>query len=146
MIDVVNANSTDGPAIGGILSNWIDESLWMPRIHTTAQDIKHGSWLVEVCQVVVVRNNDEVLGFLAQQGADIQALYVANSMRGHGIGTALLEHAKGAENRLELWTFQANTAAQRFYDRHGFTEDRRGDGAENDEKLPDIHMVWQRGE
>lgn len=134
----------DGPVIGTILSRWIDETPWMPRIHTVDQDIAHGGWLIEVCKVSVVRMAGQAAGFLAQQGATIQALYVAQQFRAQGIGSTLLVQAQRDDPSLNLWTFQANGDAQRFYLGHGFTEDRRSDGAGNDEHLPDIHMVWQR--
>ena len=145
-IDVEAARPGDGPAIGAILSDWIDETSWMPRIHTKEQDLSHGSWLIEVCDVFVVRDQGHVAGFLARQGGDIQALYVANEARRSGIGSALIHRAMADLDMLELWTFQANHAAVQFYGRLGFAEDRRGDGSENDEKLPDIHMIWQRDE
>ena len=43
---------------------------------------------------------------------------------------------------LALWTFQSNTRAQEFYRRHGFTEVRRTDGSANEERVPDVRMVW----
>jgi ribosomal protein S18 acetylase RimI-like enzyme len=43
---------------------------------------------------------------------------------------------------LALWTFQSNVRAQAFYARHGFVEVRRTDGAANEEKTPDVRMVW----
>ena len=62
-----------------------------------------------------------------------------------GIGAALLEHAKRERpDGLELWTFVSNAGAQRFYERHGFVEVRRTDGAENEERAPDILYVWPR--
>ena len=54
----------------------------------------------------------------------------------------LLNNAKTECDRLELWTFQANIGAQRFYMRHGFTEAERTNGAGNEEGLPDIRYVW----
>lgn len=138
------ARKADGATIGAILSGWIDETDWMPRIHTTAQDLGFGGWLVEVCDVMVARSGDQVVGFLARQGGDIQALYLARNARGIRIGSKMLEQAKGQATLLGLWSFQANIAAQRFYRRQGFIEDQRTDGAGNDEGLPDVHMVWER--
>ena len=46
-------------------------------------------------------------------------------------------------DRLELWTFQANHGALRFYVREGFTEGQRTDCA-NDEGLADVNLVWER--
>ncbi len=43
---------------------------------------------------------------------------------------------------LDLWTFQSNIGAQRFYNRHGFLEVMRTDGAGNEERSPDIRYRW----
>jgi len=39
---------------------------------------------------------------------------------------------------LQLWTFQANREARRFYERHGFTAVEETDGTTNEERLPDM--------
>lgn len=72
----------------------------------------------------------------------VTALYVDAEARGLGIGKALLDHAKvNAAGELLLWTFVANTRAQRLYQREGFAEQRRSDG-DNEEGLPDILYRW----
>lgn len=116
----------------------------MPRIHTDAEYRNFGNWLVEVCDVVVAISCNKVVGFLAQQGSEIQALYVESQSRASGVGSELLIHSKSTADRLGLWTFQENLRAQAFYKRNGFTEDARTDGQGNDEKMPDVHMVWTR--
>ncbi|WP_327002107.1 GNAT family N-acetyltransferase [Dactylosporangium sp. NBC_01737] len=45
---------------------------------------------------------------------------------------------------LQLWTFASNTAAQRFYLRHGFVVAETTDGSLNEERAPDIRFVWTR--
>ena len=134
----------DGDAIASILSNWIDEVQWMPRVHGRAEDQAFGEWLIEVTDVTVARVQGAVVGFLSRQAQDIQALYLAPTARGQGVGTGLLELAKGPRARLGLWTFQANMCARRFYAQNGFIEDQMTDGQDNDEKLPDVHMSWVR--
>jgi ribosomal protein S18 acetylase RimI-like enzyme len=44
---------------------------------------------------------------------------------------------------IRLYTFQANHAAIRFYERHGFRPIRFGDGTDNEEKAPDVLMEWR---
>ncbi len=44
----------------------------------------------------------------------------------------------------ELWTFQTNLPARRFYERHGFIAVRWTDGASNEERAPDVRYVWGR--
>ena len=134
----------DGTAIASILSGWIDEVRWMPRVHTRAQDRAFGHWLIEVSDVSVARSGGAVVGFLSRQGRDVQALYLAPPARGHGVGRRLLQRAKAQCTSLGLWTFQANLQARRFYVQNGFVEDQMTDGRGNDEGLADVHMSWVR--
>ncbi|MEE9388625.1 MAG: GNAT family N-acetyltransferase [Paracoccaceae bacterium] len=134
--------AADAVAIAGILTGWIDETDWMPRVHSPSSYLGFGQMLLATCDVTVARDG-AVVGFLARQGADIQAFYLAPGARGQGLGTSLLDHVKAQVDMLDLWTFQANAGALLFYARHRFVEDQRTDGAENDEKLPDVHMNWR---
>jgi GNAT superfamily N-acetyltransferase len=138
------ARDLDAGAVGAILSEFVDTSDWMPRIHSRAEDIAHAARMIDLGRVHVAEEDGAVVGFCARNGEDLDALYVAAKNRGHGVGTTLLIHAQDAVERLELWTFQANEAAQRFYLRHGFVELQRTDGSGNDERLPDIQYEWQR--
>ena len=137
------ATPGDAPALAAILGDWVRETGWMPLLHSRAEDQWFAGHLIDTQQVQVAET-EEPLGFLARDGAEISALYLAPQARGRGTGSALLEAAKAASPALHLWTFQANTGAQRFYLRHGFTETRRTDGAGNDERLPDIRYEWRR--
>lgn len=141
---IAMAQPQDAAAIGTILSDWIDETPWMPRVHSHDDEQGFGHMLVERGWTIVAKRAGEVLGFLSREEDEIHALYLHTEARGQGIGSALLDAAKQASPRLTLWTFQANTGAQRFYLRHGFREVERTDGADNDEKLPDIRYHWER--
>ena len=139
------ARDSDADAIADILSDWIDETDWMPRIHTRAEDRGFGHFLLDKTSVTVARRGGQVLGFLARQGEVVHALYIVGAARRQGVGQALLDAVKQRADRLELWTFQANEPAQAFYRAQGFAEAERTDGSGNDEKLPDLRMVWQAG-
>ncbi|WP_300519682.1 GNAT family N-acetyltransferase [Aliiroseovarius sp.] len=139
----VPAAPEDAPAIARILSDWIDATPWMPRVHTREEDQGFGRMLVTRGWTQVVRAGGNAVGFLSRDGAEVHALYVARTARGRGVGKALLDQAKAAAPLLQLYTFQANTAAQRFYLREGFVEISRTDGAGNDEHLPDIRYEWR---
>jgi GNAT superfamily N-acetyltransferase len=138
------ANPLDAGRVGAILSAWIDETPWMPRVHTRAEDIAFADMMVDRGWVTVSETAEDVLGFIARDGDDIHALYIDPEARGQGIGSALLASAMRHEDQLTLWTFQANTRAQAFYERHGFAPVERTDGSGNDEGLPDIRYHWQR--
>lgn len=86
--------------------------------------------------------DDEVVGLLVLDGPWVDQLYVDPAATGQGLGARLLERAKAQRPKgLDLWTFEANTGARRFYQRHGFTEVGRTDG-ENEEGAPDLHLRW----
>jgi hypothetical protein len=44
---------------------------------------------------------------------------------------------------LDLYTFQVNGGARRFYERHGFVGIALGDGSGNDEGQPDVRYAWR---
>ncbi len=144
MIHLRPARPTDAGAVGDILSEFIDTTDWMPRIHTRAEDLAHAGALIQRGWVTVAERDGEVVGFAAADGTDLDALYVSRTARDQGIGSNFIQYFKNALQQIELWTFQKNVDAQRFYKRHGFVEVTRTDGARNDEKLPDIRYVWKR--
>ena len=45
---------------------------------------------------------------------------------------------------LELWCFEANERARRFYEARGFRAIRFTDGAHNEEQMQDIRYRWER--
>ncbi len=136
------ARPSDAVRLARIMGGWTDETDWMPKLHSHADNVKFLQRLIRDLDVTVLRNWRGAQGFLARNGAEVDALYLAPGARGRGMGTRLIDRAKAASERLELWCFQANTGALRFYDRQGFVEAERTDGAGNDEKLPDVRLVW----
>ena len=85
----------------------------------------------------------EVVGVLAlghgRDPAWIDHLYVHPAQAARGIGSTLLAHALATLPRpVQLWTFQANRHARAFYERHGFVTVRFTDGADNEERCPDV--------
>lgn len=84
-----------------------------------------------------------VIGVLVIDGSWVDQLYVEPGLTGRGLGTALLDVAKAQRPEgLQLWAFQSNRDALRFYERHGFVEVERTDGQANEERAPDVRCVW----
>lgn len=138
------ARTTDAGQVGGILSEFIDTTDWMPRIHTRAEDLGFAGDLIDRGWVTVAETGDQVTGFIARDGARIQALYVTAPARRQGVGTALLRQAQAERATLTLWTFEANAEARAFYAAHGFAVAEKTDGSGNDEGLPDLRLEWKR--
>jgi GNAT superfamily N-acetyltransferase len=91
----------------------------------------------------VALDDGRIVAVLTLDGDDLDQLYVDPDAAGQGIGSTLVELAKDLRpGGLALWTFQSNTRAQAFYRRRGFAEVRRTDGASNEERAPDVRMVW----
>lgn len=139
------AQRSDAPACAAILGDWIENTAWMPRLHTRAEDRAFLSGVIDRMPVLIAMADGAVAGFLARDGTEIDHLYLRSDARGRGIGTALMDRAQGAVDRLTLWCFQANRAARAFYTARGFREIDRTDGACNAEGLPDVRYLWERG-
>jgi GNAT superfamily N-acetyltransferase len=135
------ATTQDAAAMAAILSTWIDETPWMPRIHTLAQDRGFVDNILD--RTIVAEVEDIILGFLTLGTTEVECLYVAAPCRSRGVGRALLDQAKAENTGLYLWTFAANLGARQFYAREGFAEVAQTDGAENAEKLPDVRLEWR---
>lgn len=144
-----DARLRDMPACAEIVNAWIDATPWMPRVHPHADVADYYRDVVfERYEVFVAENDDRIEGMVALSPDNmVSALFVRPNERGHGVGKALLDHAKGKATAgpVHLWAFVANRAAQAFYEHEGFTEVRRTDG-DNEEHLPDILYVWQKQE
>lgn len=139
---ITNARPDDAAEMGRILSDWIEQTPWMPRLHSRAGDVAFCAGLIDRCEVLVLRA-PSVAGFLARQDAEIDALYLAADARRQGHGRALIGTVKRQCKELRLWTFQANLSAIRFYEAQGFVEIERTEGSGNDESLPDIRLQWK---
>ena len=85
-----------------------------------------------------------VVGYLSLGDGWVEHLYVAPGHTGAGIGSHLMTLAKRRRpDGLQLWTFQVNAGARRFYERHGFTAVELTDGAGNEERQPDVRYAWK---
>jgi GNAT superfamily N-acetyltransferase len=137
------ADTADVPAMAKVLSGWIDDTLWMPRIHTLAKDFAFCQSLLKTTEVWVADASDG-LGFVARHGDRIDALYLALGLRRKSCGTALLNPVQQDRTTLLLWTFQAKDAALRFYEANYFHISDVTLGEGNIEKLPNLHMTWTK--
>ena len=100
--------------------------------------------LLPTTETWVAVNGDELVGFLSLRDEFLDQLYLAPEWTSRGIGSRLVELAKQRRPAgLDLFTFQVNDGARRFYERHGFAAVWFGDGSENEEGQPDLRYAWR---
>ena len=116
-----------------------------PAVHSDAET---RAWVRSVVlprsEVWLAEDADGLtLGVLVLGDGWVDQLYVEPDCTGMGLGSRLIDLAKSRRpDGLQLWTFASNTAAQRFYLRHGFVVAETTDGSGNEEQAPDIRFVW----
>jgi len=85
-----------------------------------------------------------IVAMMALTDEMVDQLYVAPGWTAQGIGSRLIGLAQSRRpNGLDLYTFQVNRGARRFYERHGFVEVASSDGSENEERQPDVRYAWR---
>lgn len=139
------AEPTDAAAIADLYLITRKQLLpYAPLAHT---DDEVRGWvadhLLTQARVTVAEVNGALAGFSAITDDStygwIDQLYLLPTAVDQGIGTALLTEAlRHVRFPVRLYTFQANTAARRFYERHGFVAIAFGDGTGNEEGVPDV--------
>ena len=138
------ARSLDAGKLADILAAANAEFDWLPSLYTSAEEIMLIGDMIEAGWVRAAYVDEALAGFIARKGTEIHALCLRPHLQGQGVGRALMRDAQRNAKKLGLWSYQANDRATRFYERAGFTEMIRTDGAGNDAHLPDIRFEWHR--
>jgi GNAT superfamily N-acetyltransferase len=140
------ARHDDADAIADVYLASFTATYRFPLAHSDQQVRR---WIAEILlpteEVWVVTDRDEaVVAMMALSSEMLDQLYVVPAWTGRGIGSRFIELAKSRRpGGLDLYTFQVNAGARRFYERHGFVEVARGDGSDNEEGQPDLRYAWR---
>lgn len=109
---------------------------WMTHVVLPGTDV----WVAEVPEG---GGAAEPVGFVSVDGDELEHLYLRPDMLRRGIGTLLLAKARERSPQgLALYTFQRNSGARAFYERHGFNPVGFDDGSRNEENEPDVRYRW----
>ena len=119
----------------------------MPWLREAHSDEETRWWMSNVVlrdlSVRVATLDGAIAGFAAIRPGWLDHLYIVLSRQRAGLCARLLAEARRiGGDPLRLWVFQRNLAARAFYQRHGFVEEERTDGAANEEREPDMRMIW----
>ncbi|WP_205781322.1 GNAT family N-acetyltransferase [Planctomonas deserti] len=120
---------------------------WLAVPHTAEED---RNWVATVLlpeqDVWLATRGDVLAGVAALTPGHLEQLYVATEHQGAGVGRLLLDHAKRLHpGGLQLWVFQRNARARRFYETAGFVLAEVTDGAATEEREPDARYEWTPG-
>ena len=116
-----------------------DIATWMGDVAIPTMDV----WVADLDGVVV---GQMMLQRVPDDNADANAfihhLYIDPSWMGKGLGDQFMALARQRHpDGLELWAFQSNERARRFYERHGFVAVEFTDGSGNEERWPDVRYI-----
>jgi GNAT superfamily N-acetyltransferase len=116
---------------------------YLPKLHTPEEDRSYfRDRVFAECVVWVAERNGALAGVCAFHEGWVDQLYVDPAHHRGGIGTALLRKAQDANEQLQLWAFQRDVNALRFYESQGFRLVKTTDGRDNEEREPDVLLAW----
>jgi GNAT superfamily N-acetyltransferase len=119
---------------------------FLPELHTAEADLFHfREHLFPHNEIWVAEKDGAVVGYTARGSGWLNHLYIHPDHQGEGIGDALLAQAMDGVDALQLWAFQQNARARRFYEKRGFVLAELTDGSRNEKKTPDARYEWRRG-
>lgn len=145
------ARPGDGLAVAELFTASRRDALpYLPELHSDDDTRDHFANVVpKRCAVWVAQEHGRLVGFMAWNAATehLDHLYLLPGHYRRGIGTALLDKAKElSAGKILLYAFQRNARARAFYEHHGFRAIWFGDGAENEEREPDVLYEWRAAE
>ncbi|MDQ6926750.1 MAG: GNAT family N-acetyltransferase [Candidatus Eremiobacteraeota bacterium] len=145
-IEMRRAQADESDALAALFRLSLDTAMpFLQERHTPAEDRAFfRDRVFATCHVWIAERNGELAGICAFRDGWVDHLYVHPGHLRSGIGAALLRKAKDANDHLQLWAFQRNENALRFYESQGFRLVKTTDGRDNEEREPDALFGWER--
>lgn len=146
------AVAADAPAVAELLLLSRKTFLpYLPRVHSDADMHQwvSGTLIPSGGVSVAISDQGTMLAVLALSRDEaglgwVNQLYLHPDAILRGLGSVLLTEAMQLLGpTIRLYTFQLNTGARRFYQRHGFEAIALTDGQGNEERCPDVLFEWR---
>ncbi len=144
----ISIRAADPTDAGGVASVYLkSRKRFLPFAPLAHSDAEVQRWisrsLIPTGQVLVAEGAGGIVGMMAisvEGGISwIDHLYLEPESVGRGIGSRLLDFGlTQLDPPIRAQTFEANFGARRFYERHGFVPISHSDGADNEERCPDV--------
>lgn len=107
-----------------VLAVWLEASLaahdFIPASFWESNVAAMRDLYLPKAETHVHEEDGAVTGFLCLDNDRLAALFVDPRAQGRGIGSRLLDTAKGLRRHLRLTVYERNSRAVAFYARHGF--------------------------
>jgi GNAT superfamily N-acetyltransferase len=117
---------------------------WLPVLHPPEDVREFYSGRLADDGFYVFERDGDVLGWALLVGDELDGFYVAPEAQRQGVGTALFRHVQEQRpERFGFWVFRDNPRARRFYESHGAYALYETDGANNEERAPDVRYEWR---
>jgi GNAT superfamily N-acetyltransferase len=117
---------------------------FLPELHTAEEDLGFfRDQFLPANEVWVAEADGQVVGYVGFDADWVNHLYLLPAFQGQGIGPRLLARAMADGQAKQLWTFQQNARARKFYEDRGFVAVEFTDGEGNEEKTPDVRYEWR---
>jgi GNAT superfamily N-acetyltransferase len=138
------AGPEDVDAIAGLFERSFGTLTFLPMLHTADEHRAFFGRQVAEHEVTVAERGGAIVGFAVVAANRLDHLYVEPDAIGSGVGHALFaDVAARRPDGFELWVFQQNERARRFYERHGCRAVELTDGRGNEERTPDVRYEWR---
>jgi GNAT superfamily N-acetyltransferase len=143
-VSIRRAQANDADETSAVFSAALKSMAFFPKLHSAEEDRAFVAAFIRNDETWVALGGGRIVGLACIAGDRLMHLYVDPAHRNRKTGTALLDRVKSRRpNGFDLWTFQANSGARRFYERHGCMAVEFTDGRRNEEKLPDMRYEWR---
>ncbi|MBS3669228.1 N-acetyltransferase [Vreelandella boliviensis] len=93
---------------------FIESAFWESKV-SEMRDV-----YLPASETFVFESGAQIAGFYSLYENTLAAVFVAPSLQGKGVGTALIDDAKSRRECLQLTVYRENDPSIHFYKKHGF--------------------------
>jgi len=117
---------------------------FLPPLGSAGEDLQFvRERLIGENEVWLAEADGEVVGYIAFNDGWLSHLMVHPDHQGRGHGATLLEPAIADGRARQLWTYEKNTRARRFYEGRGWELMELTDGQGNEHGEPEVRYAWR---